>query len=234
MPTLKPTLLLTLFQADNGHIAGPANAAERLENPPFNPITSSTRTAAQVAEELREEHSSRRADTAQNPSLHAPIHQSDYLLLCLSSVSGSSGLALHRVRHGIFLYQDTDADVTFTTCEYSHMPHPSLPGLWGTFSPSTNANYDRTNVRFGTKFIRHAAASRRDQVQLSTLLPSEYPLPATIPPTHFGGAQTAQHRARSSTSTRAGTAGATDSSDEDTDTPSAEGGAQAGAGVQPD
>eukprot|EP00965_Chrysotila_dentata_P183423 6057101-Pleurochrysis_carterae.AAC.1 len=65
--------LIFFGQADE-EVFGLVNAAERLENPPVNLITSWTRSLAQVAERLHNHCAILRAAAARNPRLHPPLH----------------------------------------------------------------------------------------------------------------------------------------------------------------
>ena len=120
-----------------------------LENPEVNPITGHGRTAADVQREhgghklyLRELHRD-----SQLPA----IFQADFLLVQLPG----RDVALHRVVGGLFLDDAVASDLSFTTAEYMHTPQEGFTELFGLFTPQLNPDYDPSNKKSGTKFMRH-------------------------------------------------------------------------------
>eukprot|EP00965_Chrysotila_dentata_P177202 5852499-Pleurochrysis_carterae.AAC.2 len=128
--------------------AGSLFESDTLENPEINPITGPGRSAATVNAELRAFQSAARAEddaraTDGDETLVRRVFQGEYLLMRLASGNGAA-VTLHRVAHGIFHQEAADLDATFTKAEYTHAPMPGVAGLWGTFKPALNPDFDST------------------------------------------------------------------------------------------
>ena len=132
-----------------GEVCG---GAHDLENPEINPVTGLGRTAGDVQREVsafreKERLLSERA-----------VFQADFLFVQLPN----SSVQLHRVAHGLCLWDSTSDDIAFTSVEYKHLPQEGFTGFWGHFTPRPNERWKPGDSKSGGKFIRHAQVARRD------------------------------------------------------------------------
>lgn len=108
---------------------------------------------------MQRELHSYQAAVREQADLHgcvAAVFQGDFLLVKLPS----RGVQLHRVANGLFMMDALEPDIRFTTAEYEHIPQDGVDGLWGTFEPAMNTNFDPTDKKSGTKFARHHDVGR--------------------------------------------------------------------------
>lgn len=126
-----------------------------LENPPVNPIVGPGRSSNTVRHEREAYQEHVRAQAGASGGMEA-IFQADFIFVQLPN----KPVQLHRVAHGLFIQDALEAELSFTTAEYTHIPQEDIPGLWGVFEPAENPTYDARDKKTGTKFARHQNVGR--------------------------------------------------------------------------
>ena len=147
----------TLPQARPLPVAAPTAGTYRvddIENPPVNPIVSHARSANEVRADLREHHDEQRKIAARNGAVE-PMYRTDYVLFT-PQLGGP--VALGRVQGAPFGGAEEEADLV-ELAEYEHTPDDHTAGLFGTFIPMPNENYQK-GKKGSVAFIRHRDVTR--------------------------------------------------------------------------
>ena len=136
-----------------------APTGDMVENPPVNPLVGPNRTAHTIRKELIAFQRTQ-VELAHLRGHLMPVYRASYMFVeVTTATSGQLEVVLGRVSHAPYggATEPTDqVDVT----EYMHTAQPGVSGFFGTFEPTPNPAFDRTNKKMGLACIRHRDVSR--------------------------------------------------------------------------